>query len=111
MNTWLTGFQTETHCTETDVYMLIEAENLALAEAGAMSMGRTWWPDVKEDSADHCWLYPERKVWFSSIVLLDDVENTVLRGLKFLDWWIVTGTPEWPVIRDRCDMDWQDYTR
>ena len=31
MNTWLTGFQTEAHCTETDVYMLIVAENLALA--------------------------------------------------------------------------------
>jgi hypothetical protein len=41
--------------------MLIVAENLALAEAGAMSMGRTWWPDVKEDSADHCWLFPREK--------------------------------------------------
>ena len=111
MNTWLTGFRTEVSCIETDVYVLIEAESLALAEAGAMSMGQTWWPDVEEGSEDYSWRYPGSTVWFSSILQLDDVENTVLRELKFLDAWCVTGTPEWPVIRDRFDMDWREYTR
>jgi hypothetical protein len=31
-------------------------------------------------------------VWFNSIILLDDVENSILRGLKFLDVWVISGT-------------------
>nr|WP_241390594.1 MULTISPECIES: hypothetical protein [Yersiniaceae] len=50
-------------------------------------------------------------VWFNSILLLDDVENTILRGLKFLDTWIVSGTPGSPVVRDEYAGDWLDYTR
>lgn len=36
-------------------------------------------------------------VWFDSIILLEDVENSTLRGLKFLDVWTVTGAPDAPV--------------
>lgn len=76
-----------------------------------MSIGQTWWPDVEEGSYDYIWRYPRCTAWFSSILQLDDVENIVLRGLKFLDTWQIIGTPEWPAIRDRFDMDWLDDSR
>ena len=111
MNTWLAGFQTEITNIEAAVYVLIDAENLVMAEAGAMHMGRTWWPDLKEDDSGHCWIYPDGTVWFSSIILLDDVENTGLRGLKFLDAWTVSGKADVPVLRDDYDNYWEEYTR
>jgi hypothetical protein len=49
-------------------------------------------------------------VWFNSIILLDDVENSILRGLKFLDAWVISGT-ERPVITDEYGNDWRDITR
>jgi hypothetical protein len=50
-------------------------------------------------------------VWFNSIVLLDDAENSILRGLKFLDVWVISGTPDAPVIMDEYGNDWRDITR
>lgn len=111
MSTWLVGFRTEVANIETDVHVLIEAENLEMAEAGAMHMGRTWWPDLKEDNSDHFWLYPDRTVWFSSIVLLDDLEIAVLRGLKFLETWFITGTQERLAAMDNYDNYWEEFTR
>ena len=50
-------------------------------------------------------------VWFDSIILLEDVENSTLRGLKFLDAWTVTGSTGTPVLRDEWGNDWRDITR
>ena len=50
-------------------------------------------------------------VCFDSIILLEDVENSTLRGLKFLDVWTVTGAPDAPVLRDEWGNDWRDTTR
>lgn len=111
MNIWLAGFQTEITNIETDVHVLIDAEDLVMAEAGAMHMGRTWWPDFKEDDSGHRWAYPDGTVWFSIIILLDEVESSVLKGLKFLDTWSITGTQERPVVMDNYDNYWEEYTR
>ena len=46
-----------------------------------------------------------------SIILLDDVENIILRGLKFLDVWVISGKPDAPVITDEYGNDWRDITR
>lgn len=43
--------------------------------------------------------------------MLDDVENAILRGLKFPDAWIISGTPESPVITDEYGDNGLDYTR
>ncbi|EDM7409277.1 hypothetical protein CWG93_18780 [Salmonella enterica subsp. enterica serovar Sandiego] len=89
----------------------ISATDLAQAEAGVMEMGRTWWPALKREDDRHRWEYPGGVVWFNSIVLLDDVENSILRGLKFLDAWTVTGAPDAPVLREEWGNDWRDITR
>ncbi len=41
-----------------------------------------------------------KQAWsgLNSIILLDDVENSILRGLKFLDAWTVTGSTDAPVL-------------
>ncbi|HDS6669149.1 hypothetical protein ABKW25_20805 (plasmid) [Enterobacter hormaechei] len=111
MNTWLVGFQTQIANIETFVHVLIEAENLEMAEAGAMHMGRTWWPVLKGEDSDHCWTYQEGTVWFCSIILLDDVEKSVLIGLRFLDTWSITGTKERLDAIDHYDNYWEEYTR
>ncbi|CFB71329.1 TPA: hypothetical protein ACLFOO_004353 [Yersinia enterocolitica] len=111
MNTWLVGFNTEISGVEVATHVLIQAESLTIAEAAAMYMGCTWWPDLQKDDGGYRWQFPGGIVWFNSILLLDDVENTILHGLKFLDTWIVSGTPESPVVRDEFAGDWFDYTR
>nr|WP_241391239.1 hypothetical protein [Serratia proteamaculans]ULG18963.1 hypothetical protein RM5p2_00022 [Serratia proteamaculans] len=111
MNTWLVGFNTEISGVEVATHALIQAESLTIAEAAAMYMGGTWWPELQKDDSGYRWQFPEGIVWFNSILLLDDVENTILRGLKFLDTWIVSGTPGSPVVRDEYAGDWLDYTR
>ena len=55
--------------------------------------------------------YPQGVVWFNSIVLLDDVENSMLRGLRFLDAWVISGKPDATVIMDEYGNDWRDITR
>ncbi|EJF0242741.1 hypothetical protein M6B04_004670 [Salmonella enterica subsp. enterica serovar Liverpool] len=111
MNTWLAGLSVEVDGTEMMVHHLITATDLEHAESGIMEMGRTWWPELKREDDRHCWEYPGGVVWFNSITLLDDVENSILRGLKFLDAWTVTGTPDAPVLRDEWGNDWRDITR
>ncbi|EEG8015969.1 hypothetical protein PV820_004430 [Salmonella enterica] len=111
LNTWLAGLSVDVDGTEMMVYYLVSATDLAQAEAGVLEMGRTWWPALKREDDRHRWEYPGGVVWFNSIVLLDDVENSILRGLKFLDAWTVTGAPDAPVLRDEWGNDWRDITR
>lgn len=111
MNTWLVGFAVEIAGTEMMVYHLIAATALEGAEAGVIAMGRTWWPALKGEDNGHRWEYPQGVVWFNSIVLLDDLENTILCGLKFLDTWTVSGTSDAPVLCDEWGNDWRDISR
>lgn len=82
-DTWLVGFSTEISVFEVATHMLISAASLVIAESAAVYMGRTWWPSLKREDDRHRWEYPGGVVWFNSIILLDDVENSILRGLKF----------------------------
>ncbi|EHH0467249.1 hypothetical protein J7B01_004849 [Salmonella enterica] len=111
MNTWLVGLRVDIDDTEMMVYHMVSAENPELAEAGAMMMGRNWWEDGKAIHEGYSWRWPQGDVLFNSIVLLDDVENSILRGLKFIDAWTVTGAPDAPVLRDEWGNDWRDITR
>lgn len=83
MNTWLIGVDIEVSALEFPAYFLIQAESLALAEAGVVYMGRTGGRNARK--SDGCrWAYRSGKsVWFNSITLLDDVESSILQGLKF----------------------------
>ncbi|EAA1630412.1 hypothetical protein AXM73_23390 [Salmonella enterica subsp. enterica] len=109
-DTWLVGFSAEISGVEMATNMLIQAGSQAMAEAAALYMGRTWWQTCLEEY-EYRWLYPGGVVWFNSIILLDDVENSILRGLKFLDAWTVTGSTDAPVLRDEWGNDWRDITR
>ncbi|EJI4859022.1 hypothetical protein RTS15_005238 [Salmonella enterica] len=111
LNTWLVGLSVEVDGTEMMVYYLVSATGLEHAEAGVMEMGRTWWPTLKREDDRHRWEYPGGVVWFNSIILLDDLETSILRGLKFLDAWTVTGAPDAPVLCDEWGDDWRDITR
>ena len=111
LNTWLVGLSVDVDSTEMMVYYLISATGLAQAEAGVMEMGRTWWPSLRREDDRHRWEFPEGVVWFNSIILLDDVENSILRGLKFLDAWTVTGSTDMPRLHDEWGNDWRDITR
>lgn len=68
---------------------MISATGLAQAESGAIQMGRTVRDSLLREDGRHRWQYPDGVVWFNSIILLDDVENCILRGLKFLDTWLL----------------------
>ncbi|END4470388.1 hypothetical protein ABL536_004559 [Salmonella enterica subsp. enterica serovar Bareilly] len=106
-DTWLVGLSVDVNGTEMMVHYLV----LEHAEAGVLQMGRTWWPSLKREDDRHRWVYETGVVWFNSIILLDDVENSILRGLKFLDAWTVTGSTDAPVLRDEWGNDWRDITR
>ncbi len=110
-DTWLVGLSVDVGVTEMMVHYLVSATDLAHAEAGVLEMGRTWWPSLQREDDRHRWEYPEGVVWFNSIILLDDVENVILRGLKFPDAWTVTGSTDAPVLRDEWGNDWRDITR
>lgn len=111
MNTWLVGFAVEISGVEMMIHHMVSTETPELAESGAMMMGRSWWEDGKAVHEGYSWIWPYGSVWFHNITLLDDVENSVLRNLKFLDVWIVSGTPESPIIRDEYGENWLDFTR
>lgn len=111
LNTWLVGLSVDVGGTEMMVYYLVSATDLAQAEAGVMEMGRTWWPALQREDDRHRREYAAGVVWFNSIILLDDVENSILRGLKFLDARNVTGSTDAPVLRDEWGNDWRDITR
>ncbi|ECE8261313.1 hypothetical protein EVI75_17705 [Salmonella enterica subsp. enterica serovar Hvittingfoss] len=110
-DTWLVGLSVDVNGTEMTVHYLVSATGLEHAEAGVLEMGRTWWPSLKREDDRHRWEYETGVVWFNSIILLDDVENGILRGLKFLDAWTVTGSTDAPVLRDEWGNDWRDITR
>ncbi|HFV9933110.1 TPA: hypothetical protein ACIAPS_002800 [Salmonella enterica subsp. enterica serovar Bovismorbificans] len=110
-DTWLVGLSVDVNGTEMMVYYLVSATDLEHAEAGVLEMGRTWWPSLQREDDQHRWEYAAGVVWFNSIILLDDVENSILRGLKFLDAWTVTGSTDAPVLRDEWGNDWRDITR
>lgn len=103
-DTWLVGLGVDVNGTEMMVHYLVSATDLEHAEAGVLEMGRTWWPSLKREDDRHRWEYETGVVWFNSIILLDDVENSILRGLKFLDAWTVTGLTDAPVLRDEWGM-------
>lgn len=111
MNTWLVGFAVEISGVEMMVHHMISATDMAQAESGAIQMGRTWWDSLLREDDHHRWQYPDGVVWFNSIILLDDVENSILRGLKFLDTWVITEAPDAPVVADEYGNDWRDVTR
>ena len=111
MKTWLVGLSIDIDGVEMLVHHLLTATDLEQAESGIMEMGRTWWPSLKREDDRHRWEYPQGVVWFNSIVLLDDAENSILRGLKFLDVWVISGKPDAPVITDEYGNDWRDITR
>lgn len=111
MTTWLTGFIVEIKGVEMFVYHLIAAESQEKADAGATAMGRTWWADLQEEEGGHRWRYPQGQIWLNSVIPLRDVDNTILRGLKLLDAWTVTGAPDAPELRDEWGNDWRDITR
>lgn len=111
MNTWLVGFAVEISGVEMMVYHMVSAQTPELAEAGAMMMGRNWWEDGKTVHEGYSWRWPCGSVWFNSIILLDDVENSIVRGLEFLDTWPVTGTVDEPIICDEYGNDWREITR
>lgn len=111
LNTWLAGLSVDVGGTEMMVYYLISATDLEHAEAGVLEMGRTWWPALQREDDRHRWEYAAGVVWFNNIILLDDVENSILRGLKFLDAWTVTGSTDMPRLHDDWGNDWRDITR
>ncbi|SCA39780.1 hypothetical protein [Klebsiella quasipneumoniae] len=111
MNTWLVGMSVDVDDVEMMVNFLVSAADLAHAEAGIQAMGRTWWPSLSREDDGHRWLCPQGVVWLNCIILLDDVENIILRGLKFLDVWVISGKPDAPVITDEYGNDWRDITR
>ena len=111
MNNWLIGMSVDVDDFEIMVNFIVCAPDLEHAEAGIQAMGRTWWPALSREDDGHRWQYLQGVVWFNSIVLLDDVENSILRGLRFLDAWVISGTPDAPVIMDEYGNDWRDITR
>ncbi len=111
MNTWLVGFAVEISGVEMMVHHMISATSLAQAESGAIQMGRTWWDSLLREDDRHRWQYPDGVVWFNSIILLDDVESRILRGLKFMDTWAATGVTDTPGLCDEYGNDWRDITR
>lgn len=112
MNTWLIGVDIEVSDLEFPSYFLIQAESLTLAEAGVVYMGGTWWQECLEQSDGCRWGYRSGKsVWFNSITLLDDVESSILQGLKFLDVWVVTGDLTSPRVQNQFNEQWEEFTR
>ncbi|CAH3981136.1 TPA: hypothetical protein ACGZOG_004809 [Klebsiella pneumoniae] len=111
MNNWLIGMSVDVDDVEMMVNFIVCAPDLEHAETGIQAMGRTWWPALSRENDGHRWQYPQGVVWFNSIILLDDVENSILRGLKFLDAWVISGTASAPVITDEYGNDWRDITR
>ncbi|OAD97812.1 hypothetical protein [Pantoea sp. OXWO6B1] len=110
MNSWLVSWQEEVGSTSHEYHMLLQGSDFALAEAACERMGENWWPPERPVCSQGCyWQFDRGSVWLKSIVLLDEREADTLTGLRFLDEWAVSGTPDAPVICDRCDCRWEDY--
>lgn len=108
---WLVSFDTKIAGIETDTHLLIRGDSLDIVEQGVKFMGSTWWTELQQEQDGHWWCFEEGEVWFSAIVRLDDVEFTILQGLKFLSLWHVSGTPESLKVEDEFGHSWRDYTR
>lgn len=111
MNNWLVGMSVDVDDVEMMVNFIVCAPDLEHAGTGIQAMGCSWWPALIRENDGHRWQYRQGVVWFNSIVLLDDVENSILRGLKFLDVWVISGTQDVPVITYEYGNDWRDITR
>ena len=110
MNTWLVSFQVQDGSVSYEHTVLLQGTDLALAEAACGCMGTTWWRGAHPVGSEGCyWTYQQGSVWLSIITLLSDTETETLSGLKFLDMWYVTGTPDAPEVRDVQDNRWQDF--
>lgn len=110
MNAWLVTFQAERDGVEYEHHLLLQGTDLPLTEAACGLMGETWWRGERPVSAEGCyWTYLHGSAWLSTIILLSDAERETLSGLKFLDRWFVTGTPDGPVVQDEQGHRWQDF--
>lgn len=108
---WLISFDIKTARVETEKHLIVQADCLAIAERGVKRMGANWWPELQQDEGGHWWCFEQGEVWFSAITLLDDVEFSLLKGLKFLSLWLVSETSDGVIVRDEFDQGWQDYQR
>ncbi|MGE0968580.1 hypothetical protein ACQFN5_00215 (plasmid) [Klebsiella sp. WOUb02] len=110
MNAWLVTFQAERHGVEYEHHLLLQGADLPLAEAACGLMADTWWQGERPVCAEGVYrTYVHGSVWLSAIILLSDAELETLTGLKFLDRWFVTGSPDAPVVQDEQDNRWQDF--
>ncbi|MCX2202499.1 hypothetical protein LDO48_23175 [Pantoea agglomerans] len=110
MNIWLVSYQEEAGSGSHEYHLLLSGQDFTLAEAACEWMGETWWPPERPVSSQGCyWQFDRGSVWLKSIVLLDEREAQTLAGLRFLDEWTVSGSPDAPVICDRSDCRWEDY--
>lgn len=108
---WLVSFDIKTAGVETDKHLLVQADCLAMAERGVKQMGATWWPELQQDEGGHWWCFDQGEVWFSALTLLEDVEFSLLQGLRFLSLWQVSETPDGVILRDVFGHCWQDHRR
>lgn len=111
MNSWLIGFITEIAGVQAGKYLLVRAEDRAMAEAAAVYMGRTWWTELQKEYDEAQWDYPEGLVYIEFIHQLDANESRVLFRLNFLDIWNARGTPENIVMLDEYCGNWLDFVR
>ncbi|MBP2200548.1 hypothetical protein [Pantoea cypripedii] len=109
MKTWLISFQTEWRSACSEEHLLIRSADAQMTEAGCTHMGRTWWKAEPCESEGCYWRFGGNDVWLKAIVLLSDAQAQTLTGLRFLDEWTVTGTPDAPVVRERNGNHWQDF--
>ncbi|WP_115160133.1 hypothetical protein [Serratia fonticola] len=108
---WLISFNTKVDGVETDRHLILQGPSLDIAERAVRFMGNTWWPGQGREDGGHWWCFEQGEVWFSAIVLLDDVEFSVLRGLKFLNLWHAHETPAGVTARDEFGYSWSNYSR
>lgn len=75
-----------------------------LAETACERWGKPLWPPERPVCAQGCyWQFDRGSVWLKSIVLLDEHEAEMLAGLRFIDEWTVSGSPDAPIICGRSD--------
>lgn len=110
MNVWLVSYQEEVGSTSHEYYMLLIGQDFTLAEAACERMSENWWPPERPVCSQGCyWQFDRGSIWLKSIVLLDECEAETLAGLRFLDEWRVSSSPDAPVICDGSDCRWEDY--
>ena len=112
MNTWLASFQEESGSALHEYHMLLKGASLPLAEAACNQLGEAWWYPERPFATQGCyWQFDRGCAWLNSIVLLDERQAGLLSALRFLDEWVVTGTPDAPLVSDPAGNRWQDCRR